>query len=72
MGTGIFYFEGSAGAGGRTITQTCSYDDPVRGLMKWRSATRIVDNNTLEFEMYTADQSGKGDKMAEMTYSRRS
>lgn len=71
MGTGIYYFEGTAGADGKTITQTCSYDDPVRGPMKWRSVTRIVDNNTLEFEMYCTDNSGKEEKMAEMTYTRK-
>jgi hypothetical protein len=71
MGTGIYYFEGTADADGKTITQTCNYDDPVRGPLTWRSITRIVDNNTLEFEMYTIDNSGKEDKMAEMTYTRK-
>jgi hypothetical protein len=72
MGTGIYYFEGTADADGKTITQTCSYDDPVRGPAKWRSVTRIVDANRLVFEMYITDQSGKEDKMAEMEYTRKS
>ena len=71
MGTGIFYFEGSAGPGGNTITQTCSYDDPVRGPLKWRHVTRIVDHNHLKFEMYTTDMSGKEGKMGEMSYTRK-
>jgi len=72
MGTGIFYFEGSAGgSGGKTITQTCNYDDPVRGTLKWRHVTSIVDHNHLEFEMYTTDSSGKEGKMGEMTYTRK-
>jgi len=71
MGTGIYYFEGTAGADGKTITQTCSYDDPVRGPTKWRSVTRIVDADTLKFEMYTTDQSGNEEKMGEMTYTRK-
>lgn len=72
MGTGIYYFEGSAGSDGRTITQTCSYDDPVRGPLKWRQVTRIVDRNHLEFEMYTTDSSGIEGKMGEMSYTRKS
>ena len=47
--------EGSAdGAVGKTITQICNYDDPVRGPLKWRHVTRVVDRNHLEFEMYTS------------------
>lgn len=71
MGTGIYYFEGKAGPDGKTITQTCDYDDPVRGPLKWRSVTRFVDRNRLEFEMYTTDSSGKEGKMGEMTYTRK-
>lgn len=70
-GTAIYYFEGTAGADGKTVTQTCDYDDPVRGPVKWRSVTRIVDDNTLEFEMYSTDRSGTEEKMAEMTYTRK-
>ena len=73
MGTGIYYFEGNAGgADGKTITQICDYDDPVRGPLKWRYVSRIVDHNHLEFEMYTTDSSGKEGKMGEMTYTRKS
>jgi hypothetical protein len=70
MGTGIYYFEGTAGADRKTITQKCSCNDPVQGPVEWRSVTRIVDDDTLEFEMYSTDQSGKEQKMAEMTYTR--
>ena len=70
MGTGIYYFEGTAGADGKTITQKSNYDDPVQGPVEWRSVTRIVDDNTLEFEMYSTDKSGKEQKMTEMTYTR--
>ncbi len=70
MGTGIYYFEGTVGSDGRTITQTCNYDDPVQGPVKWRSVTTLVDDDTLEFEMYTTNASGKEEKMAEMTYTR--
>jgi len=70
MNTAIYYFEGTASADGRTITQKCSYDDPVRGPSVWRSVTRIRDENTLEFEMYITPKGGKEEKMMEMTVAR--
>ena len=71
MSTGIYYFEGTAGAGSKTITQKSSYDDPVRGPMVWRSVTRIVDRNTLKYEMYLTPKRGKEEKMMEMTVTRK-
>ena len=71
MGTGIYFFEGTASADGKTITQESSYDDPVRGPMKWRTVTRIVDDNSHLFEMYATDKGGKEEKMMEITYSRK-
>jgi len=71
MSTGIYYFEGRASADGRTITQESNYDDPVRGPTVWRSVTRIVDDNTLKYEMYLTSKGGKKEKMMEMTMTRR-
>src|SRR4030042_701923 len=71
MSTGIYYFEGTASANGKTITQACSYDDPVRGPMVWRSVTKIVNDNTLKYEMYMTPKGGKEEKMMEMTVSRK-
>ncbi len=68
MSTGIYYFEGEGS--GKTITQQCSYDDPVRGPMVWRSVTRIVDDNTLKYEMYLTPKRGKEEKMMEMRAER--
>jgi len=70
MGTAIMMFEGTASADGRTITQTGRYDDPVQGPMEWRSVTRVIDDNTLEFEMFATGKSAKEEKMMEMTYTR--
>jgi hypothetical protein len=39
--------------------------------MKWRSVTRIVDNNTHVFEMYETDKKGEEVKMMEITYARK-
>jgi len=71
MGTAILFFEGTASADGKTITQESRYDDPVKGPMKWRSVTRILDDNTHVFEMYGTDKSGKEEKMMEITYTRK-
>ena len=58
MGTAILFFEGTASADGKTITQESHFDDPVRGPMKWRSVTRIMDDNSHVFEMYRTDKTG--------------
>jgi hypothetical protein len=71
MGTCIYYFEGTASADGKTITQTCSVDDPVRGPLTWRSVTSFVNDGSYRCEMYSRGESGKEEKMAEMTYTRR-
>jgi hypothetical protein len=71
MSTGIYFFEGTASADNRTITQECSYDDPVKGPCLWRTVTRIRDDNTQEFEMYLTPKGGKEEKMMEMTATRK-
>jgi hypothetical protein len=71
MGTAIHFFEGTASADGKTITQEGRSDDPVRGPLTWRSVTRIVDENMLVFEMFIADKKGKEEKMVEITYTRK-
>ncbi len=71
MSTAILFFEGTAGVDGKTITQEACYDDPIRGPMKWRSVTRIVDDNAHLFEMYGTDKSGKEERMMEIIYTRK-
>lgn len=71
MSTGVFYFVGAGSRDGRTITQECSYDDPVRGPSKWRTVTRIKDDNTIEFEMFLTPKGKKEEKMMEMTILRK-
>jgi hypothetical protein len=71
MSTGIYYFAGPASADGKTISQECSYDDPVRGPLVWRSVTTIVNDDTLLYEMYIAPVDGKEEKEMEMTVTRR-
>ena len=70
MSTAIYFFEGTASKDGKTITQECRYDDPVRGPSVWRSVTKIKDDNTQEFEMFVTPEGGKEEKMMEMTVTR--
>ena len=43
--TGIFYFEGTAGPDGKVVTQKSRYDDLIKGPIKVRALTKIVDEN---------------------------
>jgi hypothetical protein len=71
MSTAIYFFVGKGSADGKTITQECSYDDPARGPAVWRSVTRFLDDNTMEFEMFITPVGGKKEKMMEMTVARK-
>lgn len=71
MGTGILFFEGASSADGKTITQENHHNDPVRGPMTWRSVTRIVDDNTWVFEMYSIYEKSEVTKEMEITYTRK-
>lgn len=71
MGTAIYLFEGPAGADGKSFTQRCRYDDPVKGPMEWRSVCKLVDENNIFFEMYGTALGGAEEKMMEMTYTRK-
>lgn len=71
MSTGIYFSEGEADSSGKTITLQGQSNDPVKGPMKFRSVTKIIDDNTLIMEMYSTDKSGKEEKMSEETYKRK-
>jgi hypothetical protein len=71
MSTAIYFFVGKGSTDGRTITQECSYVDPVRGPAVWRSVTKVKDDNTLGFEMFITPKGGKEEKMMEMTVARK-
>lgn len=71
MSTGIYFFEGTASSDGKTITQECSYDDPIKGPALWRSITKVIDGNRLEYEMYLTPKEGKEEKTMEMTLTRK-
>jgi hypothetical protein len=70
-GTGILCFEGTASADGKNFTQENHHNDPVRGPMKYRSMTKIVDDNTHVFEIYSTVGNGEEEKMMEITDTRK-
>lgn len=71
MSTTLHVMEGASGDD-NTITQEGQYTCPIRGEMKLRSVTKMVDQNTNIFEMYGTDKSGQEMKMMEITYTRKS
>ena len=71
MSTTLHVMEGTSGDD-NTITQEGQYTCPIRGEMKLRSVTKVVDQNTNIFEMYGTDKSGQEMKMMEITYTRKS
>ena len=71
MSTAILLFEGTASADGKTITQEARYDDPIKGSMKWRSVTKIVNDNGHVFELFGADKTGNEEKIMDITYTRK-
>jgi hypothetical protein len=71
MSTAIMYFKGKGTADGKVVTQQSRSNDPIKGPMKWRSVSTIVDHNTLVFELYGTDKGGKEEKILEITYTRK-
>ncbi len=71
MGTGVFVMEGTAGAGGKTITLKGQHAELGGGHMSHRAVWKIVDSNTQIFDMYGSHDGGKETKMMEITYTRK-
>ncbi|MFZ2446848.1 MAG: DUF1579 domain-containing protein [Syntrophobacteraceae bacterium] len=69
LSTGIYFFEGSAGADGRSIMMESHMNDPVKGPMTWRGVIKLVDDNTEVFDMRATDKNGKEER-CETTYTR--
>ena len=71
MGTGIYFLKGEGTPNGKAITLEASYDDPVRGPVKWRNVIKIIDSNRQEFQMYSMDKNGKEELVVETVYMRK-
>jgi len=70
MSTGIYFFEGTAGPDGRTVSLESRFDDPLKGPGTWHLAIRIVDENTEVSEMRMMYERG-GEEKCETTYTRK-
>jgi hypothetical protein len=70
FGTGIMVMKGKYDEASKTFTFRGESIDPMTGqLIKYRSVSKWVDDNTTRFEMY-GELSGKEEKMFEMVYTR--
>jgi hypothetical protein len=71
MNTAMYFFEGNLEENGKALVVKGEADDPIKGPMKHRYITRIIDDNTLKTEMYATFKGGKEEKMMEETYTRK-
>lgn len=74
MSTAYMISEGTVDSTGKVFTMYGTYDDPMTGEKgrKYKSVTRVVDNNTQLHEMYDYDPDGKEWKSFEVKYTRAS
>lgn len=71
MSTSILQMEGTADAGGKVITMTAIYDDPMTGKpTSMRTITTIVSNDKHTFDMYMPGPDGKEFKGMTIVYTR--
>ena len=71
MGTGMMIAKGSYDSGTKTLTESGDFMCPLRGQMKFRWETKVIDQDNYIFECYTNDQSGQEYKSMEITYKRK-
>jgi hypothetical protein len=72
MGTSFMFTSGKCDSTGKIITMFGSYTDPMSNMAekKFKTVTRILDNNQHTYEMFNVNPDGKEFKMLEMTYIR--
>jgi len=72
MGTGVMNSTGKTDDGGKTITMTGEYDDPMTGKkQKVRSVLKNLGPEKHVFEMYNIGEDGKEFKGLEVTYTKK-
>lgn len=71
MGTMIMFMNGEASEGGKVITWTSSFLDPMTGQQTtMREVDTCVDDNTMKLEFYGQGPDGKEYKMMVIDYTR--
>ncbi len=71
MGTGMMIAKGIYDPASKILTESGDFMCPLRGQMKFRWETKIIDQDNYIFECYTNDQSGKEYKSMEIVYKRK-
>lgn len=70
MSTGIMLLRGTADASGKVLTMTGEMTGPGGKIVKMRTVSTFVDENTHKFEMFESKDGGPERKSGEMVYTR--
>ncbi len=71
MATGVMVASASYDLVAKTLTEKGNFSCPFNGQMPFRAVTKIIDEDTHLYEMYTNDKNGKEFKSMEITYKRK-
>jgi hypothetical protein len=71
MGTGMMNATGSYDAETKTMTEEGTYTDPAAGELSFKGATKFIDENHINYQMYTSTPDGTEFLNMEINYTRK-